>query len=183
MHNILYIISQTHMENICASTLEFIIIPYLANHDICNLELTSRIMHNMVKNMPYTSMVNVMHLTEKNINRVTWLECDYELIHENGFTYANENKPINVVNMMILSNMPNLRKLNFGTSVNGLAYSLTNSLTHLTFGTFFNEPIMAGMLPRTLTHLVFGQRFNQQLISVLPESLKSLTLGCFLTNH
>jgi hypothetical protein len=61
---------------------------------------------------------------------------------------------------------------------------LPASLTHLTFGHWFNQPLAPGVLPASLTHLTFGHWFNQPLHSgvpegrgVLPASLTHLTLG------
>jgi hypothetical protein len=60
---------------------------------------------------------------------------------------------------------------------------LPASLTHLTFGHFFNQPLAPGVFPASLTHLTFGCDFNQPLHfgvlegrGVLPASLTYLTL-------
>ena len=62
-------------------------------------------------------------------------------------------------------------------SANGV---LPSSLTHLTFGTNFNQPLGEGVLPSSLTHLTFGTNFNQPLgEGVLPSSLTQLVFGWF----
>jgi hypothetical protein len=64
---------------------------------------------------------------------------------------------------------------------------LPASLTHLTFGHYFNQPLHSGVLegmgvlPTSLIHLTFGECFNQPLAhegrGVLPSALTHLTLG------
>ena len=56
----------------------------------------------------------------------------------------------------------------------GLIQDVPASVTHMTFGWGFNQPITA--LPPSLTHLVFGDNFNHRVDS-LPSSLTSLTFG------
>jgi hypothetical protein len=40
---------------------------------------------------------------------------------------------------------------------------LPRSLTQLTFGKCFNQPLAKGVLPLSLTQLTFGKCFNQPL--------------------
>ena len=51
------------------------------------------------------------------------------------------------------------------------------SLTNLTFGFNFDQPLTVGVLPATLTHLTFGGEFNQRLTKQLPTGVRFLTLG------
>ena len=72
-------------------------------------------------------------------------------------------------------NLPHsLTHLTFGTEFNQSVDNLPYSLTHLTFGTEFNQCV--DNLPCSLTHLTLGHRFNKR-IDNLPMSLTSLTLG------
>jgi len=59
--------------------------------------------------------------------------------------------------------------------------TLWSCLTHLTFGTYFNQSVDNLKLPKSLTHLTFGDNFNQSVDNLkLPESLTHLTFGtCF----
>ena len=42
-----------------------------------------------------------------------------------------------------------------------------NSITHLTFGRYFNQDITTnGSLPNSITHLIFGRDFNQDITGV-----------------
>lgn len=52
---------------------------------------------------------------------------------------------------------------------------LSPSITHITFGDKFNQPV-DDVLPCSLTHLDFGQRFNCTIKS-LPPTITSLTFG------
>jgi hypothetical protein len=82
---------------------------------------------------------------------------------------------------------PNLKKITFGEwfnppeSVASLENIFPSSLTDLTFGIEFNQPIKMGVLPMNLENLSFGRDFNKLIdANVLPENLKSLTFGkCF----
>jgi hypothetical protein len=56
--------------------------------------------------------------------------------------------------------------------------SLTNSLTHLTFGFIFNQPVS---LTNSLTHLTFGELFNQPVS--LTDNLIHLTFGNMFDQH
>ncbi|ADO67034.1 hypothetical protein crov001 [Cafeteria roenbergensis virus] len=57
---------------------------------------------------------------------------------------------------------------------------LPKSLTHLTFGTNFNQKIEENVLPKSLTHLTFGGDYNQKIEeNVLPKSLTHLTFGFY----
>jgi len=50
-----------------------------------------------------------------------------------------------------------------------------NSLTHLTFGIYFDQEIKTDVLPQALTHLTFGAYFNQEIkAGVLPQALTHL---------
>ncbi|EGG19623.1 hypothetical protein DFA_00201 [Cavenderia fasciculata] len=58
-----------------------------------------------------------------------------------------------------------------------LSTTLSRSLTWLHLGSEFNERIAKGSLPHTLTQLSFGKWFNQPLNGVLPTQLLTLHLG------
>ena len=48
-------------------------------------------------------------------------------------------------------------------------------LSHLEFGTMFNQPFGFGVLPSTLSHLRFGETYNQPFgLGVLPPRLSNL---------
>ena len=71
-----------------------------------------------------------------------------------------------------------LTELTFGSEFNQplAAVVLPANLTQLTFGKFFNQPLAAGVLPASLTQLTFGMYFNQPLAAgVLPASLTQRT--------
>ena len=53
---------------------------------------------------------------------------------------------------------------------------LPAGLTHLTFGSKFNQPLTAGVLPVGLAHLTFGREYDQPLdVGVIPAGLTHLT--------
>jgi hypothetical protein len=54
--------------------------------------------------------------------------------------------------------------------------NILNRVTHLTFGTFFNEPIN-NCIPSSVTHLIFGFNFNQPINNCIPSSVTHLTFG------
>ena len=55
---------------------------------------------------------------------------------------------------------------------------LPNSLTHLDFGNWFDEPVDNLHLPNSLTHLDFGNAFNRPIDNLkLPDSLTHLNFG------
>lgn len=67
---------------------------------------------------------------------------------------------------------------NFNQKIN--ANVLPNSLTYLKFGFAFNQKINANVLPNSLTHLIFGGCFNQKLDKfVFPNSLRYIKFGLF----
>jgi hypothetical protein len=47
---------------------------------------------------------------------------------------------------------------------------IPNSVTHLTFGYYFNQNIK-GCIPNSVTHLTFGWRFNQDIKDCIPDSV------------
>ena len=53
---------------------------------------------------------------------------------------------------------------------------ISNSLTHLTFGRYFNRDIK-GCIPNSVTHLTFGYNFNQNIKDCIPNSVTHLTFG------
>lgn len=75
----------------------------------------------------------------------------------------------------LLASFTSLTHLTFGDSFNQplRAFQWSRSLTHLTFGCHFNQSRVE--LPHTLTHLKFGHNFNHKII--LPPSLSHLTFG------
>lgn len=58
---------------------------------------------------------------------------------------------------------------------------LPSTLTHLTFGIFFDNPV-GDLLPLSLQHLTFGTYFNQPVDS-LPPNLTHLRLGRFFNQN
>ena len=75
---------------------------------------------------------------------------------------------------------PSLTQLTFGDEFKQPLQEgvLPSSLTQLTFGSEFNQPLQEGVLPSSLTQLIFGYDFNQPLQEgVLPSSLIQLTFG------
>lgn len=78
----------------------------------------------------------------------------------------------------------NIKKLTIGGSnrikiknriLKKLYYS-SNSITHLTFGTYFNQEIKE-CIPNSVTHLTFGSEFNQKIKNCIPNSVTHLTFG------
>jgi len=59
----------------------------------------------------------------------------------------------------------------FNQSINGC---ISKSITHLTFGYKFNQPIK-GCIPKSVTHLTFGYNFNQSIKGCIPKSVTHLT--------
>jgi hypothetical protein len=53
--------------------------------------------------------------------------------------------------------------------------NLPQTLTHLTFGCYFNQSV--DKLPETLTHLTLGDKFNKS-VNYLPKNIKNLKLMC-----
>jgi len=53
---------------------------------------------------------------------------------------------------------------------------MPDSITHLTFGWFFNQPINS-CIPDSVTHLTFGYNFNQTINGCIPDSITHLTFG------
>jgi len=103
--------------------------------------------------------------------------------------YFNEQKDINkMINLEWYNNFINVITLNNHTK-------LPLFITHLTFGSRFNQPIidaipssvMSGSvnaskhnrscIPRSVTHLKFGQYFNQPINDAIPSSVTHLTFA------
>ena len=64
--------------------------------------------------------------------------------------------------------------LRFGSCYNQPTNNLPNSITHLTFGKNYN--CITDDLPNSITHLTFGYHYNQP-ISTLPPLITHLTFG------
>jgi hypothetical protein len=85
-------------------------------------------------------------------------------------------------------NLPNsITHLTFGSDFDQQVDYLPNSITHLTFGENFNQPVghqgcedinCPRNLPNSITHLKFGRDFNQS-VNNLPNSITHLTFGRF----
>lgn len=80
-----------------------------------------------------------------------------------------------------LNYFSNLKELQFHSWFNNsLENVLPKTLTHLTFGDYFDKQLNDTISDSTLTHLTFGSSFDKSLKGVLPNTLKQLTLGaCF----
>jgi hypothetical protein len=63
----------------------------------------------------------------------------------------------------------------FFTGFNMPISNLPTTLTHITFGENFNQPV-THLLPPSLTHLTFGNMFNSAA-NYLPDKLTHLTFG------
>ena len=76
----------------------------------------------------------------------------------------------------LLSLLPStLTHLTLGHDFNQPVTTLPPSLAHLTFGNYFNLPV-DNKLSSTITHLTFGHFFNQS-VHALPSSITHLTFG------
>ncbi len=52
------------------------------------------------------------------------------------------------------------------------------SVTHLTFGRYFNQPINIGTIPANVTHLSFCEKFNQPIYpGTIPANVTHLSFG------
>jgi hypothetical protein len=57
---------------------------------------------------------------------------------------------------------------------------IPNSVTHITFGNWFNQSLKEGQIPNSVTHLTFGRNFNQPLKKGdIPNSVTHLTFGWY----
>ena len=75
---------------------------------------------------------------------------------------------------LAFNKIPNsITHLTFGYYFDEIVDDLPNSITHLTFGSNFNQPV--NNLPNSITDLVFGNKFNQP-VDKLPFSLNSYNL-------
>jgi hypothetical protein len=98
-----------------------------------------------------------------NINLCIKKNNNFKTINYDNWMRSKFNQSI------VLTN--SLTHLTFGSEFNQKVI-LTDSLTHLTFGNNFNQYLN---LTNSLTHLIFGWRFNQSI--VLTNSLIHLTFG------
>ncbi|KAM9960358.1 hypothetical protein ACTFIW_009492 [Dictyostelium discoideum] len=81
--------------------------------------------------------------------------------------------------------LPNLVEINFGSRFNRYldpGVLPINSLKKLILSTDFNKKLEIGSLPDSITHLTFGFKYNQPIIS-LPSSLTCLELNCPNYSH
>ena len=63
-------------------------------------------------------------------------------------------------------------------------WKIPDQITHLTLMDYFNQPIVAGVLPTGLHTLVFGPCFNQPIVpGVLPPRLHTLKMGQSFDQH
>lgn len=53
---------------------------------------------------------------------------------------------------------------------------LPNGITHLEFGTFFNQSI-EDAIPKNVKNLKFGNYFNQKVYNYIPDSVTHLKFG------
>ena len=58
----------------------------------------------------------------------------------------------------------NIDAFDFYISIDTINNALTDSLTHLTFGNYYNQPI--NYLPDNLTHLTLGRSYNYSTIKI-----------------
>lgn len=82
----------------------------------------------------------------------------------------------NILTSKLLDVYPQkLRRLTFNNMFNEyISKKLPSSITHLTFGYWFNRPIYE--LPISIKYLKFGSKFNQPIFQ-LPKSVKHIQFG------
>jgi hypothetical protein len=90
-------------------------------------------------------------------------------------------------NIDSINSLPHVTSIIFGDNFDQLVdnlpcgfFNLPKTLTSLTFGQSFNQPV--NNLPETLTSLTFGSWFIQP-VDNLPKKVTSLTFGTTLTNQ
>ena len=74
----------------------------------------------------------------------------------------------------------NVTHLTFGSCFNQPlnSWSIPNNVTHLTFGDYFKQPLDPWSIPINVSHLTFGHYFNQPLNSwSIPDNVTHLTFG------
>ena len=124
------------------------------------------------------------HQLLTNYQRIIF--SDYHLCYKLFDAYKN-NKLTKIKNIMSKFNHPidslpssgsSITHLTFGTNFNQPVNALPPSITHLTFDRYskFNHPVDS--LPSSITHLTFGDysKFNHP-VSNLPSSITHLTFG------
>jgi len=88
-----------------------------------------------------------------------------KLVAHNNATL--DNIPFSVTNLIYDSYFNNPIKTGY----------IPTSVTHLTFGFFFNQKNKK-CIPPSVTHLTFGYHFNQSIENSIPPSVTHLTFGC-----
>jgi hypothetical protein len=126
---------------------------------------------------------NITHLTlgrgfnDFNYFNLTRLPTDKltHLTFGRDFGRDYDDIPFSTKHDSILDSLPKtVTHLTFGYFFNHVIKNYPPNLTHLTFGYKFNQPI--DNMPKSVTHLTFGHDFNQPIDNLL-ESVTHLTLG------
>ncbi|EFA86133.1 hypothetical protein PPL_00694 [Heterostelium album PN500] len=109
-----------------------------------------------------------------NIHTLTFGECFQGEIENLPKGIATLEVPSSYSQNLPMEELPNL------TTLKGVSQwiKIPESVTSLTFGRHFNQPILVGMLPRSLVCLEFGSDFNSKIYRrAIPNSLRTLIFG------
>ena len=159
---------------------------WLSNTDKINL-LSSTLSTHKYKNKIYYNDDTWLDKIDKlwYYNNFTSIMCNHSYnrifpkhirkLHYDGL-FDNENTiNKNTINKYTVPN--SVTHLTFGYYFNqNINDCIPNSVTHLTFGDWFNQDIR-GCIPDSVTHLTFGNNFNQNIRDCIPGSVTHLTFG------
>lgn len=117
--------------------------------------------------------VNFSQIIAKSIDELPTIKSFYPLFDSLKLADSYNH----LIGVDILPNFQTLTSLTFGYHFNNpIAIGvLPDSLISLTFGSLFDQPLDINVLPKSIQHLVFGDLFNNVFVS--PESIVSLEFG------
>jgi hypothetical protein len=119
----------------------------------------------------------ITNFTSQLVNDET-IDCSKH--YDKNILESKIMKITNVVDLIILNNFENLKKLTFGFYYNQIisANVLPDSLKTISFGSWYDKTIGINVLPNSLQTLTFNHYYNQIIgVNVLPNSLQTLTFG------
>jgi hypothetical protein len=150
---------------------------FLDKQTVKTLSLVSPSVHLMVRDHICKDMVVTLSTSNKlshykEARRIKFRGCNIHYSSTTTRKVTSEN----------IDGLPeSITHILFGTGFNqplGKHLLPYTCLTHITFGISYNLPINADELPSTITHLTFGSLFNQP-VNNLPSSLEHLSFGSF----
>jgi len=141
------------------------------DHYVCILQICDI---ETIKNLRMTSKYHEKICFDHMLKKCAFKFDISMIIHPDVYKKYKNLRYLKTYDLRYIKKFKNLSRLRIDYGFDLLKKDvLPDTLTHLTLGDHYNQPIR-DIIPNNLTHLTFGRQFNQPIKDALPDTLTHL---------